>query len=233
MRIKPEDRIGCTFARLTVLRIVGRANKHVSVECACICGNTMTCLLAGLVTGNTKSCGCLKRETTSRIMTTHGMSKCKTGEHEIWSGMKKRCLNQNSKAYAYYGGKGITVCERWIASFEAFYEDMGPRPSSKHSIDRIDSTGNYEPGNVRWATREEQARNRSMVKSLTIYGQTKCVSEWCEISGANPKCVIGRIQRGGWSHRFAVFAPSNWKGPRCGVGETIQPPDTRPRQKTN
>jgi hypothetical protein len=111
-----------------------------------------------LRSGKSQSCGCAVREISVRTNTVHGMSY--TAEHRLWSSMKERCYNPRRKDYVNYGGRGITVCERWRDSFAAFYEDVGPRPSPNLSIDRIDNDGNYEPGNVRWATRSEQNKNR-------------------------------------------------------------------------
>lgn len=88
----------------------------------------------------------------------HGLSK--TDEYRIWKGMKYRCFNSNLTGYKYYGGRGIKVCDEWLKSFKAFYDYMGPRPTKRHSIDRINNSGNYEPGNCRWATQLEQMHNR-------------------------------------------------------------------------
>ena len=118
-------------------------------------------------------------------------------EYGTWMRMRNRCTNKKSDNYAYYGGKGIKVCERWN-DFFAFLEDMGPRPTSSHSIDRIDSNGNYEPGNCRWATIEEQNRNRCSNLFFTLNGVTRQTHEWSAITGLSMKVIY--LRRGkGWS----------------------------------
>lgn len=117
--------------------------------------------------------------------------------------MKKRCLNPAERYYFNYGGRGITVCARWLHSFENFYADMGPRPAGA-SIDRIDSNGNYEPGNCRWATRHEQARNMRSNRRVTIDGETLTVAEWSLRSGIGQATIGVRI-RNGWEARAAVY----------------------------
>ncbi|OAH36994.1 hypothetical protein AX777_18320 [Sphingobium yanoikuyae] len=116
---------------------------------------------------------------------THLMSY--TSEHKTWAGMKARCLNPNNKFWPNYGGRGITVCDRWLNSFEAFYEDMGPKPSPKHSIDRIDVNGNYEPGNVRWATDSEQMQNVRHNVRVTFQGDDVVLIEACRRAGIERK----------------------------------------------
>ncbi len=110
-----------------------------------------------------------------------------TSEHKTWAGMKARCLNPNNKFWPNYGGRGITVCDRWLNSFEAFYEDMGPKPSPKHSIDRIDVNGNYEPGNVRWATDSEQMQNVRHNVRVTFQGDDVVLIEACRRAGIERK----------------------------------------------
>jgi hypothetical protein len=152
--------VGTVFGRLTILSL--RFDRRAIVLCKCECGKEKEANLKDIRSGKTRSCGCGIGESTIARCTTHGQAKRnnRTSEHGIWSGMKSRCYDSNSTSYPYYGARGITVCDRWINSFENFYEDMGPKPGPEYSIDRIDVNGNYEPGNVRWATPQQQAMNR-------------------------------------------------------------------------
>lgn len=132
-------------------------------------------------------------------------------EYESWIGMKKRCYSKNFKYYHNYGGRGITVCSRWLHNFEHFIQDMGPKPSSEHSIDRINNDGNYEPSNCRWATWKEQNNNKRCKNSgrsdpLEKDGVTKSIRGWCLFLKIRPGTVYKRI-RLGWSRERAVFTP--------------------------
>lgn len=123
----------------------------------------------------------------------HGMSHTLT--YQVWRGMIARCTYPNNPRFPHYGARGIRVCERWLKSFAAFYEDMGEKPPEM-SIDRIDNDGNYEPSNCRWASRTAQQRNRSNCRLITIAGETKALSEWCQIYGRKSPTVIKRLKRG-------------------------------------
>jgi hypothetical protein len=151
------------FIRLTVVKRVEN-NKWGSAcwLCECDCGNYKIVRGADLRSGVTRSCGCLYGEQQQ----THGMRK--TPEYQIWSYIKQRCYNFNNSTYEYYGGRGIKVCDKWLNSFLAFFNDMGKRPGPKYTIERLNNDGNYEPGNCKWATRKEQANNRGSNKAFKV-----------------------------------------------------------------
>lgn len=125
-------------------------------------------------------------------------------EYSTWCAMKNRCKNATHAQYPQYGGRGIYVCDRWLNSFENFLADMGPRLGG--SIDRIDNDGPYEPGNCRWASRSEQARNKRSSRRLTANGETRSMAEWAELSGLKLKTIHRRLEQG-WTEQDAVTVP--------------------------
>lgn len=143
----------------------------------------------------------------------HGFSATPT--YHAWRNMIDRCEKRSTINFQDYGGRGIKVCSRWRESFAAFLEDMGPKPSPGRtsSLDRIDNDGNYEPGNVRWATRIEQARNKRNNRLITINGITRCAAEWCEVSGVPWSMAKSRLRRG-WSEERTFSEPPKIKGER-------------------
>lgn len=130
-----------------------------------------------------------------------------SSEYSIWMNMRARCNNPRNGSYDKYGGRGITVCERWQADFLNFLQDMGRRPSTDHSIDRIDNDGDYEPGNCRWATRKEQCRNRRSSRRIGFCGETKTMAEWAEETGLPTNVIFWRLQRG-WTVERALTFPN-------------------------
>lgn len=160
---------GTRFGRLTVSHQVERSDKNNRYFfCTCECGGTTVTTITQLRSGYTSSCGCLRRERLLASRTKHGQShgngRQGSPEYRAWLRMKRRCTDQNHDKYSYYGGRGIRVADEWLSDFRAFLAHIGPRPSPGHSIDRINNEGNYEPGNVRWATKQEQMKNRRPLK---------------------------------------------------------------------
>jgi len=127
-------------------------------------------------------------------MRTHGMNQTK--EWYAWNHIKRRCLNPNYQYYYRYGGRGIKICDRWLNSFQNFFDDMGYAPSKKHSIDRLDNNKDYEPSNCRWATEIEQQNNRTNNVRVEYNGETKTLSEWSRILNIPKSTLSGRIKKG-------------------------------------
>lgn len=206
---KGTIRAGSIFGRLTVKRQAATLNRRKMWECLCVCGNVRTVNATDLRRGHTISCGCFRNETTSNRCSTHGHSKNNTitPEYNAWSAMKSRCYDANDSSFSDYGGRGITVCGRWLHSFENFMADMGMRPNSKHSIDRYpNNNGNYERGNCRWATAKEQSLNKRSAILMTFKGRTQNASLWAEEIGLKRSVIYDR-KRQGWSDEKTLTTP--------------------------
>jgi len=199
------DLVGRVFGRLVVVCAEGRsAYGYVLWRCRCECGGTKLIVGPSLVRGLTRSCGCLQRELVSVRSTTHGASH--TSLYKRWDGIKSRCFCVSHPSYPDYGGRGITVCDRWL-SFQAFAEDMGPTFDSSLEIERIDNSGNYEPSNCRWTTSKEQGRNKRSSHRVTIRGVTKTLAEWSESSGTKLHTLRWRVLKG-WPEELLFDSPS-------------------------
>jgi hypothetical protein len=216
-RMSVVDRIGETHGRLTV---VSRAANKVEASgatramwnCKCECGGVVTTSGQSLSRGLTRSCGCLAREKPIK----HGKSYVKV--YRQWTAMKQRTTNPKNTAYGRYGGRGITLCAAWH-EFENFYRDMGNPPHSEMTIERIDNDKGYEPGNVRWATRLEQASNTRANKEgnytgisrITYAGETLILAAWSSRIGTKLS-VLRRRLNDGWSVERAIETPHKPKG---------------------
>lgn len=176
--------------------------------CQCECGEGAMAMDTKLNKGEKTSCGCYQAEVTASRSRKHGANKRgqRTKTYNTWAHVRQRCLNPKNHAYRYYGGRGIMICDRWKDSFENFLADMGEAPSSEHSIDRIDHNGNYEPGNCRWAIKEEQANNKRTNRLFTVDGRTQTLAQWAREKGISPETITQRI-KGGMSEKDAINTP--------------------------
>ena len=173
--------------------------------CDCICGNVTTVRGYCLRRGSTTSCGCSRGENGKVMWTKHGKSR--VAEYGSWISMIRRCNDEGNEKYADYGGRGIEVCSRWLSSIDCFISDMGPRPSEKHTIDRIDTNGNYEPGNCRWATPEEQSNNRDLVDKFDYNGEQLSISQIARINNIPYSSLYDRVKRYGMTMEIALKTP--------------------------
>lgn len=198
--MRRSEIIGRRFHRLLVVAISNRKNaKNSSLwECKCDCGSVHHCDSNALTSGRTQSCGCLAKENAGRrlksIFTKHGLTN--SPEYSVWLNMRRRCSDPKNKRYARYGGRGIKVCDSWASDFGAFYADMGPRPSPKHTIEREDNNRGYEPDNCVWATQDKQANNTVTNVFIERDGVRKTASQWARELGVNPDTVAVRIRKG-------------------------------------
>src|SRR4030067_2040118 len=169
------DITGQVFGRLTVIHKAWSDEHGITWSCKCACGNQYAVYGHSLRSGKTKSCGCWHREHSGQINKSHGRSS--TPEYSVWEAMRARCTNPSNKHYKNYGGRGVGVCVSWI-KFSNFFADMGQRPSSLHSLERVDNDLGYSPENCRWATRKEQQNNMRTNRRLTYKGTTRTVAQW-------------------------------------------------------
>lgn len=199
---------GMKFGRLLIVSIFTDEKGNRCAACICDCGKKTGPRLHAIRAGLTRSCGCYANETRSIGPRKHGEVNggTETPEYRAWSHIKDRCYNPNAKEYHNYGGRGIVMCDKWLKDFPSFLADVGRRPSSKHSLDRYpNNDGNYEPGNVRWATPLEQSRNRRTHR-INVKGTVVCLKEAAELCGIKYGTVIWRI-RNGSAPRAALGLP--------------------------
>lgn len=221
---KVIDLTGQKFGRLTVLAQAGRnKRRYILWSCKCDCGNVIVACGSDIKSGHTKSCGCTrhekivaynksseKRAQTSELnkiyKKTHGMRY--TRLYREWQSMKNRCTCKSWRDYKNYGGRGITVCEEWMHSFENFRDwALANGYQDDLTLDRIDVNGNYEPSNCRWATLKQQANNTRKNHYLEYKGEVKTIKQWSEELGLNYGTLCSRINTKGWSVEKALTTP--------------------------
>jgi hypothetical protein len=207
--MKKADLTGKRFGKLTAISSIYDAEKKLTLwKCQCDCGNIAYVRANRLVHGRTKSCGCLRVVSNKSHKTTHGMSR--TRLYNAWHSMKARCNNPDNHNYKLYGGRGISICEDWLESFESF---MNWAVSSGYkeglSLDRIDNNGNYCPENCRWVTVREQNNNRGVSINISYNGKTQNLSEWCKELGLPYMRIWQRITKYGYSFEEAIKEPSH------------------------
>lgn len=200
--------IGAIFTRLTIVSFIRgytvdgvKHRRKVVCECSCNSGKRVEVFGYNLTSGHSKSCGCLTIEATKKANTKHGHNrsrKLQTSEYSTWLSMIARCTNSKLKEFKNYGGRGISVCNNWY-DFRNFIADMGLKPFKGAQIERVNNSGNYEPGNCKWATRVEQGGNKRNNIILTHLGETKTLLEWSKIVGIKANTLRDRFAAG-WSH---------------------------------
>jgi hypothetical protein len=202
MAVAPDD----TFGRLTTIRREGRIGTHKAWLCRCACGVEKTILEGSLLRGRSRSCGCLARELRSERLRVHGMSG--TPEYQSWRDARNRVLGlvTDPTTLRNYKDRGITMCPEWVSSFDAFYAHVGPSPAPGYTIERIDNDRGYEPGNVRWATRKEQGRNRRDNVFYDHAGKSMLLVDWARELGVAYKMLASRIRRG-WTIAETLSTP--------------------------
>lgn len=213
------DLTGKKFGRLVVIKRVGTSKKGGNAIwlCECSCGQQAVIQAPDLKNNHTQSCGCLQKQITSRRSTKHGQTKNKKMSltYRSWQGMKTRCLNKNDPTYSNYGGRGISICDRWL-KFENFFEDMGERPPG-YELDRIDNNGNYCKLNCRWVTSKINNRNRRNNHLITHEYKTMCLSEWAERYDIDPDTLGARLHKLNWPIKKALTAPVRYQRGKTNV----------------
>lgn len=211
---KPVDHTGKTFGRLTAIERIACRGQETRYRCSCECGETIVTQGSHLTGGGTRSCGCLRKETSIEIghdNRTHGgyAQDSSPGKRQAIAALhsaKKRCYSEKDPRYSRYGGRGISICEEWLADFNQFHLDMGDPPAG-YSLNRIDNDGNYNKDNCEWADVVTQANNKRNNIRIEFDGRTQTASEWAREIGMRPAAVRKRIKRG-WSAE-AVLTRSN------------------------
>lgn len=217
------DLSGKTFGHLKVISRLNSENGTTYWSCECICGKITRASRNNLQSGGHTSCGCVNKIRIGNLNKLHGESSRKISkEYRTWIHMNGRCYTPTDHKYKNYGARGITVCDRWRASYENFLADMGRAPSPKHSLDRKENNGNYEPGNCRWTTNKTQANNKRNNLRLEYNGELKTLTEWCDQFGVIYTSAQRR-RKSGKSFEEIFFVPYNQSNRKMGVDTFVKP----------
>lgn len=192
---------GRRFGRLLVI-----GQQGTVCRCKCDCGASHSVKSHCLTNGDTRSCGCLQRELFGARFRTHGDTK--STEHRSWNSAKNRCFNSKNAEFRNYGKRGITMCSKWVKSYSAFLKDMGRKPTPKHSLERIDVNGNYEPSNCCWATQKQQCNNKRNNRLLTFMGRTQNIQRWSEELGISKSVIWARLDDLDWTVEKTLSTPT-------------------------
>ena len=214
--MKRVDLTGKRFGMLVVLQYSGLdTGGNASWDCVCDCGATVSVRGSRLRSGETASCGCLRRNHAARGAVVRGDGSLGKGDahrllYATWTAMRARCNSPTHPAYKSYGGRGIRVCDRWMDSFDNFAADVGQRPFPGAELDRKDNNGNYEPENCRWVTRKNNSRNRRSSKLIDTPQGPMLLCEASEVSGIKEVTIAQRV-RAGWpaDRLFDPARPAN------------------------
>ena len=198
-----QNLVGQKYGRLTVIERIGSKTGKTYWHCVCDCGGTKNATAGDMRFGRTLSCGCLRKESLSKISKTHGMTKSRI--YQCWSDMMTRCRNSKDKHYKWYGARGIMICEKWL-SFDGFYEDMQDGYADDLTLDRIDVDGNYEKSNCKWSTVQEQCDNRRSNHYITYQGITDTLTNTCKRCNVSRSLVTDRLKTG-WDVKSAIERP--------------------------
>lgn len=193
------------FGKWTVIGRHVRFRRKTYWPCGCDCGHVGLIWAPSLTSGDSTNCGCVRRKKLVARNGTHGLTSHPL--YQRWSGMIARCEDPNNSGYPNYGGRGIRVCESWRKSFKAFLDNMGEPPTPKHTLDRIDNDGDYEPNNCRWVTGKQNSRNTRKNRLIEFRGETLALVEWGERLGIAPKTLHARIMVFGWGIEKAFTTP--------------------------
>lgn len=224
MKVDPTDIVGKRFGLLQVSAYRGKtAGGQHEYTCKCDCGSEKVTRRNYLFSGTTTSCGCYRKSVCWQNRSSHretirnAYGRVNSPEYAAWASMKDRCFNSNHRAYHNYGGRGIKVCDEWVNSFETFLQDVGRRPSARHSLERVDNEIGYLSSNVVWATQADQDNNKRTNRIIEFGGETRTLTQWATLQGMSKETLHSRL-KAGWGVEKALTTPPRGTATRAVLG---------------